>query len=169
MREVQPVVSLAMEAVDRSRIRVKAMLIALNDQGTAHAVSVNAPTAENPDGYHRFIGGSVELGETHRDAVLREVREELGASVADLVYLGCIENIFRINGALGHEIVFLYTGQLDPAPSPTGATLTEIDGSVLPIEWRNVAIDQTRSIPLYPAAAESFVHEAAAIRHASHR
>lgn len=55
--------------LDRSRIRVKAMLIAPNDAFTAHAVSLNPPTAENPNGYHRLIGGSVELGESHRDAI----------------------------------------------------------------------------------------------------
>ncbi len=66
--------------VDRSIIRVKAMLIAPNHDRTAHAVSLNPPTAEHPEGYHRLIGGGVELGETHRQAILREVDEELGAT-----------------------------------------------------------------------------------------
>ena len=53
--------------VDRSIIRVKAMLLAPDGAGTSHAVSVNPPTAENPTGYHRLIGGGVELGETARE------------------------------------------------------------------------------------------------------
>ena len=40
------------------------MLIAPNDGLTAHAVTLNPPTEENPDGYRRLIGGGVELGET---------------------------------------------------------------------------------------------------------
>ena len=44
--------------IDRSVIRVKAMLIAPNTGRTAHAVSLNAPTIENPAGYHRLIGGT---------------------------------------------------------------------------------------------------------------
>lgn len=34
---------------------------------------MNSPTEENPDGYHRLIGGSVEMGETHREAIVREI------------------------------------------------------------------------------------------------
>lgn len=56
-----------------------------------------------------MIGGSVELGESHREAIVREVDEELGATIRDLTYVDVIENIFRINGVLGHEIVIVYT------------------------------------------------------------
>lgn len=143
-------------AVDRSRIRVKAMLIAPNAAGSAHAVSVNQPTAENPAGYHRLIGGSVEVGESHRDAIVREVGEELGATVDRLTYLGVAENIFRMNGQLGHEIVFLYTGRLDPEPAPTGATLIESDGTVVPVAWRPFGDDHL-DVPLYPTNAVSWL------------
>lgn len=47
-----------------------------------------------------------------------------------LTYLGVAENIFRVNGQLGHEIVFLYAGILDPEPDPRGATLIETDRAV---------------------------------------
>lgn len=126
------------------------MLIAPNADRTAHAVSLNAPTAENPGGYHRLIGGGVELGETHGAAIRREVSEELSATIRDLQYLGVVENIFQIDGAIGHEIVFVYTGCLDPEPAATGATLTESDGSVMPVVWRSFD-DGTEQLPVYPA------------------
>ena len=126
------------------------MLVAPNAQGTAHAVSVNASTEENPRGYHRLIGGSVELGETHIDAVRREVREELSATIRDLSYLGVVENIFHLDGDVGHEIVFVYTGHLDPEPAAVGATLTESDGTVVPVVWRSFDED-AEALPLYPA------------------
>lgn len=126
------------------------MLVAPNRAGTAHAVSLNAPTAENPRGFHRLIGGSVELGETHLDAVQREVREELSATVQDLRYLGIVENIFRMDGEIGHEIVFVYAGHLDPEPAATDATLTESDGSVVPVVWRPLD-DGDEPLPVYPA------------------
>ena len=143
--------------IDRSYIRVKAMLVAPNADGTRHLVSVNGRTDENAEGFHRLIGGSVELGETHREAVIREVDEELGARIVDLTFLGMVENIFRLNGELGHEVVALYRGTLDPAPGPEGGTLTESDGSVVPVVWR--PLDDTElAVPLYPAAANEWIH-----------
>lgn len=136
------------------------MLIASNTAGTAHAVSVNPPTLENPDGDHRLIGGSVKLGETHHDAILREVGEELGATVNRLTYLGVAENIFRMNGQLGHEIVFLYAGRLDPEPTPSGATLIETDGAVAPVVWRPFN-DADVDVPLYPTNAATWLPQAA--------
>jgi ADP-ribose pyrophosphatase YjhB (NUDIX family) len=141
---------------DRSHIRVKSMLIAPNDDLTAHAVSLNPPTREKPDGYHRLIGGSVELGESHRDAIVREVREELGAAIRDLAFLATVENIFSIDGTLGHEIVFLYVGRLDPLPPRTDGFLTESDGSAVPVIWRKIS-DEEEAIALYPSAAVAWV------------
>jgi ADP-ribose pyrophosphatase YjhB (NUDIX family) len=138
--------------VDRSYIRVKAMLVAPSADGSHHLVSSNGPTVENPVGYHRLIGGSVELGETHREAIIREVNEELGARIIDLTHLGMVENIFRYNGELGHEIVALYSGRLDPIPADDGGTLTESDGFVVPVVWRPFD-DANLAVPLYPAAA----------------
>ncbi len=146
--------------VDRSAIRVKAMIIAPNSDLTAHAVSVNAPTAENPRGYHRLIGGGVELGESHHDAIVREVDEELGATVHDVDFLAALENIFRMNGAAGHEIVFLYSGRLDPFPAAAKASLTESDGSVVPVVWRAL-LGENEQLPLYPAAAEAWAYRLA--------
>lgn len=142
--------------VDRSVIRVKAMLLAPDRAGTAHAVSLNPPTAEDPDGYHRLVGGGVEVGETAREAVRREVDEELGATVHDLRLLTVLESIFRLDGVLGHEVVFLFTGRLDPEPARTGATLTESDGSVVPVVWRALD-DAAEPLPLYPAAVVPWV------------
>lgn len=143
--------------IDRSRIRVKAMLIAPNDAFTAHAVSLNPPTVENPHGYHRLIGGGVELGETHQDAIIREVDEELGATIQDLTLLATLESIFRLDATLGHEIVLLYTGRLDPPPALTNAYLTESDGSIAPVVWRPFH-DEQELPPLYPSAAVAWTH-----------
>ncbi|WEG10563.1 NUDIX domain-containing protein [Microbacterium horticulturae] len=146
--------------VDRSYIRVKAMLVAPHPDGTRHLVSVNEPTGENPRGYHRLIGGSVELGETFEQAVIREVDEELGARIHDLVHMGTVENIFRYNGELGHEIVALYSGTVEPAPSDDGGTLTESDGAVVPVVWRPFD-DSDLDVPLYPAAAKDWIRSLA--------
>jgi ADP-ribose pyrophosphatase YjhB (NUDIX family) len=145
-------------AVDRSYIRVKAMLISPDSTGATHAVSRLPGTVENPAGFDRLVGGSVELGETHRDAIIREVAEELGAVVHDIRFLACVESLFHNDGEPGHEIVFLYTGRLDPVPAAAGATLTEADGSVVPVVWRSVR-DEDEQLPLYPEAARAWVRD----------
>lgn len=126
------------------------MLVVPNEDLTAHAVSLNPPTQENAAGYHRLVGGGVELGETHREAIVRELDEELGATIHDLAFLATVENIFRINGVLAHEIVFLYSGRLEPPPAVIDATLRESDGSIVPVVWRPFD-DSEESLPLYPA------------------
>lgn len=68
-----------------------------------------------------------------------------------------MENIFRFDGTLGHEIVFLYSGRLDPLPAPVSATLTESDGSVVPVVWRPFH-DEDEGLPFYPLAAVPWLH-----------
>jgi 8-oxo-dGTP pyrophosphatase MutT (NUDIX family) len=61
--------------------------------------------------FYRPLGGGIERGERSADAVVRELREEIGAELVDLRVLGAIENIFTYNGELGHEIVVVYEAQ----------------------------------------------------------
>lgn len=60
------------------------------------------------DYFYRPIGGGIEFGETSEEALIREMKEELDTAVMGLVYLGTLENIFRFNGNIGHEIVRVY-------------------------------------------------------------
>lgn len=142
-------------AVDNSHISVKAMLIAPNADRSAHAATFNLPTQENPQGFHRLIGGTVEFGEPHRHTIRREVAEELGAQVHDLELVTVLENIFHYNGDLGHEIVFVYTGRLDPLPAVEGASLTESDGTIMPVVW--LPVDADPAVPLYPSGAQAWI------------
>ena len=142
--------------IDRSVIRVKATLIARNRDHTAHAVTFNAPTSENPAGYHRLIGGTVELGESHHDTIRREIDEELGATIRRLSFVTTVENIFTINGVIGHEVVFVHSGYLDPQPPTVAATLTESDGSSVPVVWRSMT-GRHETVPLYPSAVEPLI------------
>lgn len=59
----------------------------------------------------RPLGGGIEFGEHSRDAVLREIREEVGAEVGRLELVGVLENIFTYEGAPGHELVFVYDAE----------------------------------------------------------
>ena len=51
-------------------------------------------------------GGSVEFGESRETALQREFEEELGTAVTILGAWRAFENIYRHEGAPGHEIIF---------------------------------------------------------------
>ena len=62
--------------------------------------------------FYRPLGGGIEFGEHSADTIRRELMEEIGAKVKDLVYLGTLENVFTFDGEPGHEIVQVYDGAL---------------------------------------------------------
>jgi 8-oxo-dGTP pyrophosphatase MutT (NUDIX family) len=65
--------------------------------------------------FYRPLGGAVEFGERGSRTVERELREEAGAEISDVAYLGMLENIFTYEGRPKHEIVLVYRAQLrDP-------------------------------------------------------
>jgi len=61
--------------------------------------------------FHRPLGGGIEFGETSKDALEREFREELDAEIVVGELLGVLENVFDWQDRPGHEIVFLYTAE----------------------------------------------------------
>lgn len=68
----------------------------------------------------RPLGGSVMFGETAEDALIREFREELGITVRPLGQPFFMENIYRHEGHVGHEILAIFD-----VAFPDGAFATE--------------------------------------------
>ncbi|MDQ0878917.1 8-oxo-dGTP pyrophosphatase MutT (NUDIX family) [Paenibacillus sp. V4I3] len=58
--------------------------------------------------YYRPIGGTIELGEHSKDTLVREFHEELGVEITIKCHVKCIENIFKIDENIGHEITQIY-------------------------------------------------------------
>lgn len=58
--------------------------------------------------FYRPLGGTIEFGESSKAALIREFQEEIAVTITIQAYLGCIENIFRIEDQTGHEIIQLY-------------------------------------------------------------
>jgi 8-oxo-dGTP pyrophosphatase MutT (NUDIX family) len=58
--------------------------------------------------FYRPIGGTIEYGERSNETLLREYMEELGVEIIIKRYLTCIENIYKIDKNVGHEITQLY-------------------------------------------------------------
>jgi len=136
--------------VDRSFIRVKAMAYLPNAAGTHHAV-LKATDPSDGRAFHRLLGGGVEMGESSEAAVVREIAEELGATLVDPRLLGVLENVFTYDGEPGHEVVFVYAGRLaegDVVPLE-GAWYEDV-GVPMWVEWRPCDADDAGALPLYP-------------------
>ena len=104
-----------------------------------------------PEVFYRPLGGGIDFGETAESAVQREIREEIGAELANVRYVGALENIFTLKGRLGHEIVLLFEADLvDGALYETEAIDgVEADGSPLPVMWKPLSDFEAGDV-LYP-------------------
>lgn len=99
----------------------------------------------------RPLGGGIEFGETGAEAVAREIREEIGAEVSGICYLGTLENIFNYLGEPGHEIVLVYDAKLIDASLYKRATVSgvESDGQPFVASW--LSLDAFGpDLPLFP-------------------
>ncbi len=90
--------------------------------------------------FYRPLGGGIEFGERGHETLVREMREEIGAEVTNVRYLGLNESIFTHNGGVGHEIVLLYTGEFcDPAFYERQSFTGEDGDQTLRISWMPLA------------------------------
>jgi len=105
-----------------------------------------------PGPYYRPLGGGIKFGELSRDAVVREVREELGVELIQPCLITTLENVFTFEGEPRHEIVFLYAGEpADPAfYRQERPPATEADGSRFAAMWRPLSDFRSGAAVLYP-------------------
>ena len=78
-------------------------------------------------------GGHVEFGETGRQALVREVKEEMGVDAETGAFLGVVENAFQQHGKPHAEINLVYELKL---PVATAACARE---DWIEFEWRDLA------------------------------
>ncbi len=132
------------------QIKVKTFAVLLDASRTRHLVWRGADSTRTPDRFHRLLGGHLEFGESTVAGVEREIEEELGTQLLDARLLGVLESRFVHEGEPGHEIVFVYAGQLaDPdVVGPEGAWVADNDVPIW-VEWRPVE-DDGIDVPLYP-------------------
>lgn len=63
--------------------------------------------------YFFLPGGHIEFSENMKDALSREIYEEMGARVVASQFIGGIENLFNDDEKLHHEISFLFHVDID--------------------------------------------------------
>ena len=96
-------------------------------------------------------GGTIEFGERGADTVVREIREELGVEIADVAYIGTVENIFTYLGVAGHDIVRVYAARFVDQREYERSRFECIEGNGARFTcvWKPLA-DFRAGVPLYP-------------------
>lgn len=102
--------------------------------------------------YLRPLGGSVDFGEPHHIAIQREIMEELGFAIKNLVLLGVIENFFNFDNKPGHEIIFVYDAEFIDSRVyiQDNFQCQESDGSLFKAQWLELSTIDENTPPIYP-------------------
>lgn len=58
--------------------------------------------------YYFFPGGHIEFGERAKDALFRELKEELDLSIKKITFVGIVENFYQEDKENHHEINFVF-------------------------------------------------------------
>jgi len=111
------------------------------------------------DYLYRPIGGTVEFGEYTKDALYREILEEINSPIEIDSLLCVIESIFQYNNESCHEIVYFYKSKFVDKSWYEDRIhyLTESDGSRLPMKWVPKSLFKENHLRLVPEKLLEFI------------
>jgi 8-oxo-dGTP pyrophosphatase MutT (NUDIX family) len=132
--------------MEPNRIRPIAICVCFHEQRI-----LVAEYHENGQPFYRPLGGTIEFGERGEETVRREFQEEIAVGLADVRFLGTLENIFSYRGQPGHEIVLVYDGRLtDEALYGREIILGDELGEPLRVVWKHLDEFAPDNPPVYP-------------------
>lgn len=101
----------------------------------------------------RPLGGSVEFGESAKDAVIRELKEEIDVEVSIVAGPMVLENVFVHEGQRRHEILFIFDVAFPPGAFEAQERIRfqEHDGTSMVAAWYDLReLDIDEGPELYP-------------------
>jgi ADP-ribose pyrophosphatase YjhB (NUDIX family) len=129
--------------------RVKVMCVFLHNGRTLASKAFDKTKNEK---FGRLLGGSLELRETTEEGIRREIREELGCEIENLTLLKVAENLFTYEGNQGHDIVFVFKGDLANKELYEKEIIRIVEPyAEFDAEWISTSDILEGKIPLYPA------------------
>jgi 8-oxo-dGTP pyrophosphatase MutT (NUDIX family) len=134
--------------------RIRPLAICIFSRAGSILVAAGIDPVKGNQEFYRPLGGGIEFGEHSQQTLVRELREEIGAEVANLRYLGALENIFVFNGDPGHEIVLVYDGEFVDRSLYAREWINGSEGEENDLKFRAVWLPldgfRTGTPPLYP-------------------
>ncbi|NER78781.1 MAG: NUDIX hydrolase [Leptolyngbya sp. SIO1D8] len=137
--------------------RIRPIAICLFRQGDRILIHEGVDTVKGIR-FARPLGGGIDFGENSREAIVREIREELGAAIKDVEQLGILESIYLYEGEPGHEIVFVYDAHFIDESLYEQPTLMGQEGDqIFEAYWRSLDEIRGTSLVLVPEGLWQFL------------
>lgn len=147
-----------------ARIRPTALVVLRR----AAEILVIRSTQPGGEPFLRLPGGGIEPGERAVQAAVREVREEVGATLVGPRLLGVVEHLFLGgNGVTVHEICFVVSGALAEARFTMSGWSGLVCDTGQPLAWLPETELRAGPIPFHPTAVLELVVAGAAQRRPS--
>ncbi len=71
--------------------------------------------------YYFLPGGHVEFGETAKEAIIREIKEERGRTLKNVSFIGIVENNYEEEFIEHHEINIIFEAEEEESEKPMSA------------------------------------------------
>jgi ADP-ribose pyrophosphatase YjhB (NUDIX family) len=107
--------------------------------------------------FYRLLGGGIEFGESSSETIKRELREEINATIINERLLQTIENVFEFNSQKGHEITFLYQGEISEPEIIHQEKINILDKQDRYAEWVPIEKIKNGQLILYPIEAVDYL------------
>jgi len=140
-------------------LNIRPIAICLFSNGNRILINEEFDTVQQ-DRFCRPLGGGIEFSESSRQAMLREIREELGFEIENLCLITVIENIFTYEGSPRHEIVFVYDAEFVDKSLYGLKELTGYEHDLniqFKAEWLSLDEMQKRQVRLVPEGLSQLI------------
>lgn len=110
--------------------------------------------------FYRPVGGGVKFGESTAHALVREFREELGATVSIEGFAGVVENYFSYADRENHELVFVYELSFADDARYDQGSMAGVEAEVditYETEWATLDELEARDEALYPVGLRTIL------------
>lgn len=118
---------------------------------------IEEPDSDPAGTYYRLPGGGIDFRELSRDAVAREIREELHTGAAECKLLTVLENLFFVGDVAAHEVCFVYEVRVGEELYATDTIEITEDVSTAKACWMSTEVIKSGGVAFHPWALRQYL------------